>query len=109
MLDRQWHDAGAAPLIRSLVNVLLLSFLLVSAGCAHKGGILAEWVGRSADDLTDKWGAPDLVVERYSEGKVYTWIITGKAPISCRISFRINKSGVVEYGSYYGCPRYLTK
>jgi hypothetical protein len=51
----------------------LLFAIALMAGCASMDSVMSSWVGRSIDDVTAAWGAPESKMSRADGGATYTW------------------------------------
>jgi hypothetical protein len=88
---------------------MLLSFALL-AGCASMNSVMSFWEGRSIDDVTAAWGAPESRIDRTDGGATYTWTTFGSNQYGvqqCRQTFVTNPSGTVVSWSYAGCSRFV--
>jgi len=94
--------------------VRLLSILLIFAlcGCVTLKTAMKSWVGKSIDDVTAAWGAPESRMSRSDVGETYTWTTFSSNQYGvrqCRQSFVTNSEGTVVSWSFSGCPRFVRK
>ena len=96
----------------SRYRITLLLAAVIISGCASMDSVMSAYEGRSIDDVTAKWGAPDSRINRTDGGATYTWISLSSSQqgvYQCRQTFVTDPSGRIVSGSYAGCPRYFLK
>lgn len=71
--------------------VVLLSALLLAAGCAQRTtAVMNPWIGKTDMQLMAAWGAPDLESTSGGEGRHLTWVHrTDDGHPICRRSFTV--------------------
>ncbi len=88
--------------------VIVLVWLVFLTGCTTMKEVMTSWEGHSADELLAAWGAPDSRIQLDNGGKVLTWTTFwggGNYPLNtCRKSFTVNSSGIIEKWSYKRNP-----
>jgi hypothetical protein len=90
-------------------TLLLLAMLLMTARVSMDEA-MGAWVGRSIDDVTASFGAPDSKMTRTDGGATYTWVTFNSGPhgtSQCRQSFVTDSSGTITNWSYSNCPRFV--
>ena len=90
--------------------VIMLLVVFTLAGCASMETVMDSWTGKSIDDVTAMWGAPESVISRNDGGATYTWktFRTNNYGIhECRQSFVTNSNGSIVSWSYNNCPRFV--
>lgn len=91
-------------------TILLLTAIIVVGACASIDSTMGSWVGRSIDDVTANWGAPESMMKRTDGGTTYTWTTFNSNQYGtqqCRQSFVTDASRKIVSWSYSGCPRYV--
>ncbi len=89
---------------RYLTTILLAVVFIV--GCASMDTSMGSWVGRSIDDVTAAWGAPESQIHRTDGGAMYTWTTFSSNQYGvqqCRHSFVADALGKIVAWSYSGC------
>jgi len=98
--------------MKKLIIVVLCSLVFVG-GCTTLENVMSSWVGEKSDNLLASWGAPDSTIQLDNGGKVLTWTTLeggGEYPLrTCRKSFTVNSSGIIESWSYSDCDEFLWK
>jgi len=72
--------------------------------------VMSSWEGRSIDDVTAAWGAPELRINRTDGGATYTWTTFSSNQYGvqqCRQTFVTDSTGKIVTWSYTGCPRFV--
>ena len=91
--------------------ILLGACALLMSACVSVDSTMAAWAGRSIDDVTAAWGAPNASVPRTDGGATHTWIFTipgERGGVShCRKTFSVNAYSQIMSWSYSPeCPLY---
>jgi len=87
--------------------LLAVAFMV---GCASMNTVMSSWEGRSIDDVTAAWGAPELRINRTDGGATYTWTTFSSNQYGvqqCRQTFVTDSTGKIVTWSYTGCPRFV--
>ena len=59
---------------RTVVAVVLVLLLVVSAGCvARVNKVMESWEGAHVSDLIASWGPPQQIMNDGAGGKIYVW------------------------------------
>ena len=91
--------------------VLSLVYVLIT-GCTTMNTAMGSWQGRSIDDVTAAWGAPESSINRKDGGVTYTWTTIRSNQYGvhqCRQTFVTDPAGKIVQWSYAGCPRLVRK
>jgi hypothetical protein len=88
--------------------------LWFALGCASTRAYeetLDVWVGKSAEELTEKWGSPQNIQLLADKNQAYQYTKydktsekrgTASAPVSCQTNFFVNPNGVVVGWTHTG-------
>ena len=68
---------------------------------------MKPWVGKSVNELTASWGAPNYVISGPDGGSTYTWESLDKTGSTCWQNFLTNKWGEIVSWSCKNCSSVL--